>query len=289
VSGPGTVAFGDASALSTTATFSSNGVYVLRLTAFDGEITVSDDVTVTANRAPTVNAGADQTITLPSSATLTGTAADDGLPSPPATLTSTWSTVSGPGTVTFGNANALSTTATFSTSGAYVLRLTVSDSAAAASDDVAVTVNPAPVGTGLTGQYYNDPGTGAHFVTLRVTRTDATVNFDWGNGSPATGVQSNNFSVRWTGQVLAPVTGTFTFSTVSNDGVRLWVNGQLIIDNWTDHATTTNTSAAIALVAGVKYDIKMEFYDHTGKAVARLRWAYPGQSTQVIPQSRLFP
>jgi len=97
-----------------------------------------------ANQAPVVNAGADQVITLPSSANLTGAASDDGRPNPPGVLTTTWSPVSGPGTVSFSNPSALNSTATFSASGAYVLRLTVSDGALAASDDVAVTVNPAP-------------------------------------------------------------------------------------------------------------------------------------------------
>ena len=147
VSGPGTVTFGDASALSTTATFSLAGGYTLRLTANDGALSASDDIVVTVNpappvnQAPVVNAGPDQTITLPATASLTGTASDDGLPRPPATVTTTWSKVSGPGTVTFGSASALSTTATFSTSGSYTLRLTASDSALSATDDVVITVN----------------------------------------------------------------------------------------------------------------------------------------------------
>src|SRR5262249_58838299 len=87
----------------------------------------SDDMSVTVNvagpgnQAPTVNAGPDQTITLPSSANLVGTVSDDGLPNPPGAVTTTWSKVSGPGTVTFGNAAAVSTTASFSLSGSYVL------------------------------------------------------------------------------------------------------------------------------------------------------------------------
>jgi hypothetical protein len=244
-----------------------------------------------ANQAPTVSAGPDRTITLPSTVQLTSTAADDGLPKPPGALTRNWSKVSGPGTVTFSAPTALTTTASFSASGAYVLRLTVSDGALAASDDVRVTVNPAGTGTGLTARYYNDPSTGAtKFTTLVRTRTDATVNFDWLSGSPIPGVvKTDNFSVRWTGQVQAPVTGNYTFSTVSDDGVRLWVNGVLRINNWTDHAPTTNTSAPVALTAGVKYSIVMEYYERGGGAVARLRWAYPGQGTQAIPQSRLFP
>src|SRR5882762_9959878 len=96
------------------------------------------------NLAPVVNAGVDQVITLPSIANLTGVAIDDGQPNPPGVLTTTWSQVSGPGTVSFSNASALNSTATFSASGAYVLRLTASDGALAVSDDVAVTVNPAP-------------------------------------------------------------------------------------------------------------------------------------------------
>ena len=97
-----------------------------------------------ANQAPVVNAGADQVITLPGIANLTGAAIDDGQPNPPGALTTTWSQVSGPGTVSFSNASALNSTATFSASGAYVLRLTVSDGALTVSDGVAVTVNPAP-------------------------------------------------------------------------------------------------------------------------------------------------
>ena len=246
---------------------------------------------VAPNQVPTVSAGPDLAINLPSSALLTGTATDDGLPNPPGAMTRSWSKVSGPGTVTFSAPTALSTTASFSVSGFYVLRLTVSDGALAASDEVTVTVNPAPVtGTGLTGRYYNDPGTGTKFTTLVRTRTDATVNFDWSSGSPVPGVvQTNNFSVRWTGQVQAPVSGNYTFSTVSDDGVRLWVNGVLRINNWSDHAPKTNTSAPVALVAGVKYSVVMEYYERGGGAMARLRWAYPGQGTQVIPQARLFP
>jgi hypothetical protein len=242
------------------------------------------------NQWPVVNAGADQTITLPATASLTGTATDDGQPDPPGALTTTWIQVTGPGTATFGTPNALSTTASFSAPGIYTLRLRATDGAAVATDDVFVTVNAPPgSGTGLRARYYNDPGTGARFATLVLTRTDPTVNFAWGTGSPGPGVQVDNFSVRWTGQVQAVATGNYTFSTTSDDGVRLWVNGQLVIDNWTDHPPTTNTSAAVALVADTKYDLKMEYYEHGVDATAKLLWAYPGQTQTVIPQARLYP
>ena len=153
--------------------------------------------------------------------------------------------------------------------------------------DVTVVVT-AVAANGLTGRYFNDPASGTRFTTLVLTRVDPTVNFNWVTGGPGGGVTVNNFSVRWTGTVQAPVSGSFRFSTVSDDGIRLWVNGQQVINNWTDHAATTNTSAAITLTGGVKYTITLEYYERGGDATARLQWSYPGQSTQIIPQSRLF-
>jgi hypothetical protein len=94
------------------------------------------------NQAPVVNAGPNQRITLPATATLSGSATDDGLPNPPGALTFAWTKVSGPGTVNFGNAASATTSASFSVAGTYVLRLTVSDSALAGSADVTITVNP---------------------------------------------------------------------------------------------------------------------------------------------------
>jgi hypothetical protein len=144
VSGPGTVTFTNASARVTTVGFSIAGTYLLRLTASDSMLSASDDVTVTvrSNLAPTVSAGPDLAVTLPSAATLSGSSSDDGLPN--GTLATTWSTVSGPGTVIFAAPNATTTTASFSAAGAYVLRLTAGDGALVASDDAVVTVGSAP-------------------------------------------------------------------------------------------------------------------------------------------------
>ena len=91
------------------------------------------------NRAPTVNAGSDQTVVLPDSGNLNGTVSDDGLPAGSVVSTS-WSQVSGPGTATFGDVSASATTVTFSAAGSYVLRLTANDGELTASDDVAFTV-----------------------------------------------------------------------------------------------------------------------------------------------------
>jgi hypothetical protein len=120
-------------------------------------------------------------------------------------------------------------------------------------------------------------------------RTEA-VNFDWGSNSPGGSVNKDKFSVRWTGTVEAPSTGTFRFQTKSDDGVRLWVNGVRVINNWTNHAATTNTSGNITLTGGTRYSITMEFYENGGQAVAQLRWRTPGSSSYAaIPASRLYP
>lgn len=138
-------------------------------------------------------------------------------------------------------------------------------------------------GTGLKGDYYNSiTPAGA----IAFTRTDATVNFDWGS-DPGPGVSSDNFSVRWTGQVQPLYSETYTFYTVSDDGVRLWVNGTQLINNWTDHPATEN-NGTITLTAGQRYDIRMEFYEHAGGAVARLSWSSPTQAKQIIPATQLY-
>jgi glucose/arabinose dehydrogenase/regulation of enolase protein 1 (concanavalin A-like superfamily) len=162
-------------------------------------------------------------------------------------------------------------------------RATDNGGAVTASSAVAITVNSASSSNGLRGEYYDN----IDFTALMITRVDATVNFDWGGGSPGVSIGANTFSVRWTGQVQPLYSQTYTFYTTSDDGVRLWVNGQLIVDNWTDHAATEN-NGTITLVAGQRYDIKLEYYERNGQAVIKLAWSSPSQAKEIIPTSRLF-
>lgn len=138
-------------------------------------------------------------------------------------------------------------------------------------------------GTGLTGEYY----LGVAFDSLQTRQVDPQVNFDWGMQAPMAGMPADLFSVRWTGQIEAPVAGVYTFTTTSDDGVRLWVDGKPLVDNWTQHAAMDD-SGGIPLQAGQRYDVKLEFYENTGRAVAKLSWAYPGQSKAVVPSVRLY-
>ncbi|MBX2868862.1 MAG: hypothetical protein KTR18_09315 [Acidiferrobacterales bacterium] len=146
VSGPGTATFSDPSSTTTNVSFDVAGVYVLRLSGSDSVLSNFDEVVVTVsdappvNTAPNVNAGSDLAVALPSSLILDGSVEDDGLPNPPASLTTTWSVVSGPGSVSFANASVVDTSATFSSVGVYVLRLSATDSALSSEDDMQVVV-----------------------------------------------------------------------------------------------------------------------------------------------------
>jgi hypothetical protein len=139
-------------------------------------------------------------------------------------------------------------------------------------------------GTGLSATYYDN----LNFSGATVSRTDPGVNFNWAGGSPAPAIGADTFSARWRGQVQAQFSETYSFTTRSDDGVRLWVNGQKIIDNWTDHAATED-SGSIALQAGVKYDIVLEYYDNGFDATVQLFWSSPSTPRRVVPQSQLFP
>ncbi len=144
---------------------------------------------------------------------------------------------------------------------------------------------PTPVGNGngLTGQYYDN----IDFTNLATTRTDSAIDFNWGNGSPSNNIGSDTFSARWTGQIEPRYSETYTFNTTSDDGVRLWVNGQLIIDKFKDQAPT-EYGGSITLNAGQKYDIRMDYYEKGGGAVAQLKWSSASQSKEIVPQSQLF-
>lgn len=143
---------------------------------------------------------------------------------------------------------------------------------------------PVGGGTGLTASYFPRPDLSG----TALTRLDATVDFDWGAGAPLAGIGADGFSVRWRGKVEAPTTGTYTFTTTSDDGVRLWVDGRLLIDQWNDHGTSDH-SGTIALSAGTQVDLVMEYYENGGGAVARLAWSTSSMSRRIVPASQLYP
>lgn len=139
-------------------------------------------------------------------------------------------------------------------------------------------------GKGLTAEYYDN----IDFTAYRGRRTDASVNNNWGLEAPEVMTSPDTFSIRWTGQIEPLYSENYTFYTNSDERVRLYVNGQLIIDNFEDH-TLTEDSASITLEAGQKYDIKIEYVENTGEAAIKLLWSSTSQPKEVIPQNVLYP
>jgi len=134
---------------------------------------------------------------------------------------------------------------------------------------------------GLKADYFS----GMNFDSLVLTRVDEVVDFNWGEGSPAPEVPANQFSARWTGYLVVENPGLYTFWTNSDDGVRLKIAGETVIENWTDHAPTSDWGS-ISLSAGV-YELQLDFYENGGGAVMQLEYEGPGISRKIIPTSAL--
>ncbi len=144
-------------------------------------------------------------------------------------------------------------------------------------------------GHGLRGYYYDN----IDMTDLKAVRDDATVNFadlsltNNATGLPDAGLSTNTFSVRWLGKVLTTAAGTYKFSTICDDGERLWVNGQLVVDSWVTGSTTR--SGSIDLAANTQYDLVMEYFNSGSASSAKLLWTPPGDLTTVaIPAEYLF-
>jgi hypothetical protein len=99
-------------------------------------------------------------------------------------------------------------------------------------------------------------------------------------------VGGGNFAARWTGRIDPPIGGTYRLTTLSDDGVRLWLDGKLLIENWTDHGPAED-HATVELTPGRPVELKLEYYQGGGGSRARLSWTWPDGTTEVIPAVRL--
>ncbi|GGY86601.1 glucan 1,4-alpha-glucosidase [Cellvibrio zantedeschiae] len=143
---------------------------------------------------------------------------------------------------------------------------------------------------GLKGEYFR----GRDFAGKPIfTRIDSRISFRWDRGSPtddavargeiktADAVPADNFSVRWTGQLTAPTSGAYEISVAANDGMRLYINGALVIDSWDLSARLQSKSAKIDLQAGKSYAIKLEYFEDIRDAEVRLSWRLPNSKPGV--------
>jgi hypothetical protein len=138
-------------------------------------------------------------------------------------------------------------------------------------------------GMGLIATYFNN----ADLTAPAMTRVDRAVSFDWKNRSPHGRVGADTFSVRWVGRVKAQYTQRYTFHTVSDDGVRLWIGNRLLIDQWSTHGAKEHTGS-VSLVKGRKYGIRVEYFEQGGGATAKVLWSSRSTRKQVIGRRNLF-
>jgi hypothetical protein len=140
---------------------------------------------------------------------------------------------------------------------------------------------------GAKAEYFNNTDLSGDPV---LTRIDPKIDFVWGAGSPNPIVNSDNFSARWTAEIEIPASDTYTFYTTSDDNARLWVDGELLVDNWSsDNAWATEDEGSIYLEAGWA-SLRMEFFDGGGDAIAQLKWESSTIPRQIIsPAVLLIP
>ena len=141
--------------------------------------------------------------------------------------------------------------------------------------DVSVVPVPASALRGLKAEFFANRNLEGAPV---LTRADEAVNFDWGMSAPAPGVPADDFSARWTGKLVPTVSGKYRFGAIADDGVRVFLDGKLIAEDWTEHAPTTVTGE-VTLEAGKSYDLKMEYYESKLGAVAKLVWQPPAATS----------
>jgi len=142
----------------------------------------------------------------------------------------------------------------------------------------------APVSNGLTGEYFST----VDLEALVETRIDPNIDFMWGGHAPSTNMPADQFSVRWTGQIIPEHSGTYTFYIVVDDGARLWIDDALLIDAWQQGAKR-EVEATVDLEAGHPHKIKATYFDVGGTALIYLFWSSADQPKELVPSKNLQP
>ncbi|RKS73779.1 glycosyl hydrolase family 2 [Motilibacter peucedani] len=143
---------------------------------------------------------------------------------------------------------------------------------------------------GLKGDYYRSSGAGiGDFHEFRTTQIDPNLDFGSLEGvlTSTTG-QADQDSVRWTGQLVPDHSEAYTFSAIGDNGFRIWIGGQLVIDHWVDDWDNRQTSAPVQLEAGKRYDVKVEYFEDFGGSNLHLSWSSPSTPSEPIPASAFY-
>ncbi|HTB85728.1 MAG TPA: chitobiase/beta-hexosaminidase C-terminal domain-containing protein [Candidatus Sulfotelmatobacter sp.] len=178
------------------------------------------------------------------------------------------------------------------TSNAVVSAVAIQAGAVNSAVTTASFVNTAGVGsgTGLQAQYFSNANSmNPFFGSPVLVTTNATVIFSSTTGWPGATVGTNHFTVRWTGSVQPQFTENYSFVITADDGVRLFINGQQLINDWMDKTNATSSTNSLALVAQQLYTIELDYYQKTSNAAVSLAWSSPSTPLQVVPQTQLYP
>ncbi|GAB3895752.1 PA14 domain-containing protein [Spirosoma agri] len=130
---------------------------------------------------------------------------------------------------------------------------------------------------GLKGDYY----TGTNFERKILTRVDPELNFHWNRNGPATNMPRSYYSIRWTGKIMAPVTGQYGFFAKVDDGIRVWVGNKKVMDSWQLN-DSKNYSGTILLEAGRYYDLRVDYFNAMLGGELELHWKRPDQKKPLI-------
>ena len=145
-------------------------------------------------------------------------------------------------------------------------------------------------GIGLTGAFFANHTSANPFTgTPTVVQTNATINFNWGTAGPSPLVGTTNFTARWTGCVQPQYNEIYNFITTADDGVRLYINGQLLINDWVDKTNATLHTNSLSLVAQQLYNLELDYYQKTNNASVSLSWGSPSTPQGIVPQTQLYP
>ncbi|HEY0715865.1 MAG TPA: PA14 domain-containing protein [Polyangia bacterium] len=137
---------------------------------------------------------------------------------------------------------------------------------------------------GLKGTYFATKS----LMGRSIERIDRNIDFAFGSGPPEPTMPNDLFSIRWTGKITPPATGLYTLYTESDDGVAVWVNGQMIISQW-QIQSLAGASGQIQLNGGAPVSLKLEYFDDHGDGAIRLLWSGPSFTKQVVPVNVLKP
>ncbi len=136
---------------------------------------------------------------------------------------------------------------------------------------------------GFKGEYYDTTSSEAspHFV---MSRMDGAVSFDWGGGSPDPGLDPDKFTVFWTGRITPKYSENYTFETVADGGVRVYLNGAspAIINDWNDPGIVSTNTASVMLAAGTQYTVQVQYCERGGDARIHFSWSSASQPKEAV-------